>query len=138
MQILYNKLMLFKLFLLFTIIPVIELALLIKVSSYIGVLNTATIVILTAIIGAYMVKSEGIGVMSRIQRSMEEGIFPAEELIDGMLILIAGTLLLTPGFFTDIIGFLIVFPASRAFIKKIAKRYIRKKINPNEIEINKY
>ena len=129
--------MFIKLFLLFTIIPVIELTLLIKVGSFIGALNTVIIVILTALIGAYMVKLEGIGVMSRIRRSMEEGVFPAEELIDGMMILVAGTLLLTPGFFTDLIGFLIVFPVSRAFIKKIAKRYIRKKINPNEIEINR-
>ena len=105
--------MFFKLFLLFTIIPVIELAILIRIGSYIGALNTMSIVILTAVIGAYMVKSEGIGVMSRIQRDMQNGIFPAEEMISGMMILIAGALLLTPGFFTDILGFLMVFPLSK-------------------------
>lgn len=128
--------MFFKLFLLFTIIPVIELAILIKVGSYIGSLNTMAIVILTAVIGAYMVKSEGIGVMSRLQRDMQNGIFPAEEIISGMMILVAGALLLTPGFFTDILGFLMVFPVSREFIKKNVKRYIKKKANSNEIEIH--
>ena len=128
--------MFFKLFLIFSLIPVIELALLIKVGSLIGALNTIIIVILTAIIGAWLVRMEGLGVMYRIQKNMQEGIFPAEELINGAMILVAGAMLLTPGFFTDIIGFLMVFPVSREFIKKIARRYIKKKINSDEIEIH--
>ena len=128
--------MFFKLFLIFSLIPVIELALLIKVGSFIGALNTIIIVILTAIIGAWLVRMEGLGVMYRIQKNMQEGIFPAEELINGAMILVAGAMLLTPGFFTDIIGFLMVFPVSREFIKKIARRYIKKKINSDEIEIH--
>ena len=77
-----------------------------------------------------------LGVMYRIQKNMQEGIFPAEELINGAMILVAGAMLLTPGFFTDIIGFLMVFPVSREYIKKIASRYIRKKTNSDEIEID--
>ncbi len=128
--------MLFKLFLLFVIVPVAELALLIKIGTFIGTFNTILIVILTAVIGAHLVKSEGLGVMYRIRKNMDEGIFPAEELIDGMMILIAGALLLTPGFFTDFAGFLMVFPVSREYIKKIARRYIKKKMSPDEIEIH--
>jgi UPF0716 protein FxsA len=128
--------MFFKLFLIFAVVPMIELALLIKIGSFIGIFNTITIVILTAIIGAYMVRLEGLGVMYRIQKNMQEGIFPAEEMINGTMILIAGALLLTPGFFTDIIGFIMVFPFSREYIKKIAKGYIKKKMNPNEIDIH--
>ncbi len=128
--------MFFKLFLIFALIPVIELSLLIKIGSVIGTLNTIIIVILTAIIGAYMVKLEGIGVLYRIQQNMQQGIFPAEELINGVMILIAGALLLTPGFFTDIIGFLMVFPASRNVLKRIAKRYIERKISSGEIGIH--
>ncbi len=125
-----------KLFLIFTIIPVIELTLLIKVGSYIGAINTVLVVILTAAIGAYMVRMEGIGVMYRIQKNMQEGIFPGDELISGMMILVAGALLLTPGFFTDVIGFVMLVPVSREFIKKIAKRYIKIKMPPpDEIEI---
>lgn len=118
--------MFFKLFLLFAVIPVIELALLIQVGSIIGTFNTIVIVILTAITGAYLVKLEGIGVFYRMQRDMAQGIFPAEELINGVLILVAGALLLTPGFFTDILGFLMVFPGSREVIKKIVKRYVER------------
>ncbi len=126
-----------KLFLIFTIIPVIELTLLFKVGSYIGAINTVLVVILTAAIGAYMVKMEGIGVMYRIQKNMQEGIFPGDELISGMMILVAGALLLTPGFFTDVIGFVMLVPVSREFIKKIAKRYIKIKMPPpDEIEID--
>lgn len=130
--------MFFKLFLIFAVVPVIELALLIKIGSIIGTLNTIAIVILTAIIGAYMVKLEGLEVMYRIQKNMQEGIFPGEELINGMMILIAGALLLTPGFFTDIIGFLMVFPFSRNHIKKIARRYIEKKMSSGEIRIHRF
>jgi len=130
--------MFFKLFLIFALIPVIELALLIKIGSIIGIFNTITIVILTAIIGAYMVKSEGLGVMYRIQQNMQENIFPAEELINGMMILIAGALLLTPGFFTDVIGFLMVFPFTRKHIKKIARHYFDKKISSTDIRINRF
>jgi UPF0716 protein FxsA len=129
--------MFLKLFLLFTIIPVIELTLLIKIGSVIGVFNTITVVILTAVIGAYMVKMEGLGVMSRIQNNMQEGIFPGDELINGMMILVAGALLLTPGFFTDAIGFLMVFPLSRNYLNKIIRQYIKKKMSSGEIYIHK-
>jgi UPF0716 protein FxsA len=128
--------MLFKLFLLFTLVPVIELSLLIKIGSIIGLFNTITIVILTAMIGAYMVRTEGFGIMTRMQRDMQQGVFPAEELINGAMILVAGALLLTPGFFTDIIGFLMVFPVSRNVIKRIAKRYIEKRVSNNVITID--
>jgi UPF0716 protein FxsA len=126
--------MFFKLFLIFAVIPMVELALLIKVGSIIGTMNTIIIVILTAVIGAYMVRMEGLGVWFRIQKSLMEGIFPAEELIDGIMILIAGAVLLTPGFVTDIIGFLMVFPLSRGFIKNILKKYFENRISHIHIQ----
>ncbi len=126
--------MFFKLFLIFAVIPMVELALLIKVGSIIGTMNTIIIVILTAVIGAYMVRMEGLGVWARIQKSLMEGIFPAEELIDGIMILIAGAVLLTPGFVTDIIGFLMVFPLSRGFIKNILKKYFENRISHIHIQ----
>ena len=130
--------MFFKLFLIFTLIPVLELSLLIKVGGYIGVMNTIMIVILTAIAGAYMVRAEGIGVMSRIQRNMQEGIFPGDEMISGVMILIAGALLLTPGFFTDLIGFLMVIPVSREFIKGLVKQYINKHMSSDDFHIDRF
>jgi UPF0716 protein FxsA len=130
--------MFFRLFLLFTIIPVIELTLLIKIGSFIGALNTVAIVIFTAVVGAYLVKLEGLGVMYRIQKNMQEGIFPGDELINGMMILVAGALLLTPGFVTDVIGFLMVIPFSRNYIKLISRRYIEKKMSSDEIHIHRF
>jgi len=128
--------MFFKLFLIFAVVPLIELGILIEIGSHIGVLNTITLVILTAVVGAYMVRQEGLGVLYRIQKNMNEGQFPADELINGAMILVAGALLLTPGVFTDIIGFLMVFPASRNFIRKFITKYLEKKISPRDIRID--
>jgi UPF0716 protein FxsA len=121
--------MLFKLFFLFAVVPVVELAILISVGQKIGVLNTVAVVILTAAVGAYMVRMEGLGVLYRIQKNLAEGAFPAEELIDGAMVLVAGALLLTPGFFTDVMGFLMVVPASRSVIKRWLRRYLEHRIN---------
>ena len=128
----------FHLFLLFAVIPMVELALLIKAGSYFGLFNTIILVILTAVIGAYMVKMEGIGVMYRIQQSMQEGVLPEDELINGMMILVAGAMLLTPGFFTDIIGFLMVIPFTRNNIRKFMMQFIKSKMPPGDIEITDY
>ncbi len=128
--------MFLKLFLIFTLVPLIELSLLIKIGSHIGTFNTIVLVIVTAVVGAYLVRLEGTGVMSRMQKNMREGTFPAEEVVDGAMILIAGALLLTPGFITDTLGFFALFPVSRTYIKKIAMRHIRKKMNPHDIEID--
>ncbi len=125
--------MFFKLFLIFAVIPMVELALLIKVGTVIGALNTIIIVILTAVIGAYMVRLEGLDVWFRIQKNLMEGVFPGEELIDGVMILIAGAVLLTPGFVTDILGFLMVFPLTRGVIKKFLKRYLEGRITSVDI-----
>jgi UPF0716 protein FxsA len=127
--------MFFKLFLIFTIVPVVELSTLIYVGSYIGTLNTIAIILLTAVVGAYMVRMEGLGVLYRIQRDLENGMFPAEELVNGALILVAGALLLTPGFFTDLAGFVMVFPASRELIKPPLKRYLSKKVSDYQIHM---
>lgn len=128
--------MFFKLFLLFTIIPVIELTILIKIGTLIGTLNTVMLVIFTAMAGAYLVRMEGMGVIYRFQQNMQEGRFPAEEILDGAMILVAGALLVTPGVATDIIGFLLVFPSSRRMIKISLRRYIERRIST--INIRRY
>jgi UPF0716 protein FxsA len=121
--------MFFKLFLLFTIIPIIELTLLVKIGMEIGIYYTVLLVLGTAFVGAYMAKMEGLGVIVRFQRNMMEGIFPAEEMIDGAMLLVAGALLITPGILTDIIGFLLVIPSTRAVIKVWLKRYLKGKFD---------
>lgn len=121
--------MFFKIFLAFTVVPVVELALLIKAGHIFGVLNTVIIVLLTAVAGAYMVRLEGINVLYRLQQSMNMGVFPGDEMVDGAMILVAGALLLTPGFITDLIGFAFVFPPSRALIKKAVKAYLKRRMD---------
>ena len=101
------------LFLLFLIIPVIEIYLLIQVGSMIGALNTVGLVVGTAILGAYLLKRQGLSTLARVQDTMARGEIPAIEMMEGIILLITGALLLTPGFFTDILGFLGLIPMIR-------------------------
>ena len=89
--------MLFRLFLLFTLVPLVELYLLIRVGTYLGVLDTIAIVITTAIVGGLLARSQGLAVLNRILTQLNEGRIPAESLFDGVFILVAGFLLITPG-----------------------------------------
>jgi len=127
--------MFFKLFLLFSIVPAVELAILVYTGSRIGIPETLSIVIATAIAGAYLVRREGIGVLLRIQNELNQGTFPADSMLDGALVLVAGALLLTPGFITDIIGFLLVLPASRPMIKSVIVSLLKRHMERIRIEI---
>ena len=122
--------MLLKLFLLFTLAPTIELGLLIYAGTRIGTLNTISIVILTALAGSILVRHEGLSVLRRFQTNLAQGIFPSEEIIDGAMVLVAGALLLTPGFITDLIALMFVIPAGRDIIKPPLKRFIANKFIP--------
>ncbi len=127
--------MFFKLFLLFSIVPALELVILVYASSKIGIPETLSIVIITAIAGAFLVRREGIDVLTRIQSEMNHGNFPANSLIDGALVLVSGALLLTPGFITDITGFLLVLPASRQIIKRVLMRLLQKHMERIRVDI---
>ena len=121
-----------RLFLLFAVIPVAEIYVLVSVGGAIGVLPTIALVLLTALAGAHLARMQGLAVMMRIRENLAQGFMPAEELLDGLLIFLAGMTLLTPGFLTDIMGLLILLPATR----NIFKRWLRKKFdewrqNPN-------
>ena len=106
-----------KLLLMFIMVPLVEIMLFIEVGSRIGTLATLLIVTLTAILGASLAHREGLKTWWRIQEKFYQGIMPDEELLDGVLILIAGTMLLTPGFLTDAIGFLLLHPRTRQPLK---------------------
>jgi len=122
-----------RLFLLFTFVPIIELILLIKLGGYIGALETIAIVLITGIIGAYLAKHEGFRVMMRIQQELSQGRIPAEELLDGVIILAGGLLLLTPGLLTDVVGLLAMIPVSRRAIKKYLRKKFQQKINSGQV-----
>ena len=116
--------MLLKLFLAFTIIPIIEIYLLIEIGAMFGALTAVTLVILTGFLGAFLARMQGLQTLYRIQESLREGRMPSGELLDALLIVIAGLVLLTPGFLTDSAGFLLLIPTTRNSIKYWVRRQI--------------
>ena len=110
-------------FLLFIFIPIIEIAIFITVGSNIGILNTITIILLTAVIGIYFVRRQGLSLLFNAQRNMAQGIMPTEEIKGGIFLLISGLLLITPGFFTDCVGFLMFLRPVQNFISQKARNY---------------
>ena len=101
------------LFLLFIVVPIVEIVLFIKIGSLLGLWLTILVVVLTAIVGTNLVKSQGLNAIKEVQSSFLKGQDIAQSLINGTLILIAGVLLLTPGFFTDFIGITFLIPMTR-------------------------
>lgn len=117
--------MLFRLFLLFALVPLVELALLIHVGSYLGTAPTIALVLTTGAAGALLARNQGVQAWQRLQRELSAGRFPGEEIFDGVLVLGGGLLLLTPGLITDVIGFATLIPGTRAWIKSQLKRRFR-------------
>jgi UPF0716 protein FxsA len=109
--------MFLKLVLLFTIVPVIEIYLLIKVGSLIGGLTTAAVLLTLSFAGAYLVRHQGFRIMTEIREELSHGTLPAAQLLDGALVLVGGVLLMTPGFFTDFLGIFFLIPVTRRMIK---------------------
>ena len=117
--------MFIKLFLAFTLVPFIEIYLLIKIGGQVGAFNTILIVILTGLLGASLARLEGIKTMTKVRDSLNRGDLPAEEMLDAMLIFVAGVVLLTPGFITDLTGLALLVPQARFWFK----RWLRKKFD---------
>ena len=126
--------MLLKLFLAFTIIPIIEIYLLIEIGSMFGALTAFILVILTGCLGAFLARMQGLQTLYRIQNSLREGRMPSGELLDTLLIVIAGLVLLTPGFLTDSAGFLLLIPTTRNSIKYWLQRKIELRYKSNRPE----
>lgn len=126
--------MLLLLFLIFTLVPLVELYLLIQLGTYIGALDTIAIVVFTGIVGGLLAKSQGLAVLRQIQIQMREGRIPAESLFDGLLILISGIMLITPGLLTDGLGLFFLIPWTRQAFKLWLKRKIQEKVAHGEIQ----
>ncbi|MEW6380911.1 MAG: FxsA family protein [bacterium] len=120
--------MFFWLLILFITVPMIDLALLIKVGTMIGALNTILLTIMTGIVGAALARHQGLGVISRIRRELAGGHLPSDELLNGICILIGGFLLLTPGLLTDALGFALLIPPTRNLIKRYLRSRFQRKI----------
>lgn len=111
-----------KLAFLFIGIPFIEVLILIRLSGAIGFWPTVAIQVATGFAGAALARLQGMKTLSNIRQSLADGIMPAEELVDGLLILVSGLLLLTPGLLTDLFGFLLLIPWSRLLFKRYLRR----------------
>ncbi len=104
------------LLLLFLSVPILEIYLLIKVGDSIGAFPTVILVVLTAVVGVWLLRLQGFATLARAQQSMARGEMPATTIFEGLMLFIAGALLLTPGFFTDAIGFILLIPFTRQWI----------------------
>ena len=127
--------MFIRLVLLFVTLPCLELFLLIKLGHLLGALPTFAIILLTGILGATLARHEGMRALSRIRQAVAAGRVPATEVVDGFLILVAGLVLLTPGFITDSVGFLLLIAPIRKVAKESAMRYFRRhfRLNVNPV-----
>ena len=110
-------------FLIFIIIPILEITIFITVGSNIGVLNTIAIILITALIGIFLVRRRGLSLLFNARQNMSEGMMPTNEIKGGIFLLISGLLLITPGFFTDCIGFAVSLKPVQDFIALRAKNY---------------
>jgi UPF0716 protein FxsA len=107
---------------LFVLVPLAELYVIIQVGQAFGALNTIALLILISMVGAWLMKREGINVWRRFQRQVETGHVPGRELADGVMILSAGALLMAPGFLTDAVGILLLLPPVRAGVRSLVMR----------------
>lgn len=114
--------MLGRLILLFVAVPLIEMAILIRLGGMIGLLATLLLVIVTGVIGASLARSQGLRVLYQIRAELAAGRMPVDKLVDGLLIFTAGVVLLTPGLLTDVVGLALLVPGPRGWVKRLAGR----------------
>lgn len=106
------------LLLLFIFVPIIEIGLFIQVGGFLGLWPTIALVLITAFVGASLVRSQGLQTLMSVQNRLNQGELPAQQIFEGVMLAVAGVLLLTPGFMTDALGMLVLLPAPRAAIAK--------------------
>ncbi len=116
------------LLLVFVVVPIVELAVIIQVGQAIGVPDTIALLFLISVVGAWLAKREGLGVLRRIQAALNAGRVPGAELVDGFLILLAAALMLTPGFLTDLVAILLLLPPVRAVVRRQLRRSFARRI----------
>jgi UPF0716 protein FxsA len=130
--------MFLKIFSIFLVIPIIELYLLIKIGGIIGAFNTVLIILITASLGAYLAKSQGLRVLREIREATSRGYMPGNGLLHGFFVLVGSFALITPGFLSDIIGLSMLIPQIREIYVDMAKKIIRKKIQNGQWQTRMY
>ncbi len=112
----------------FIAVPLVELAILIKIGQYLGVMGTLGVVVLTGLLGSVLAASQGSRALRQIREDMMAGRMPAQSILDGALVLAAGLLLITPGLLTDSVGFFLLLPPGRRLLRRLLTRRLRSKV----------
>jgi UPF0716 protein FxsA len=123
-----------RLFLLFTVVPIVELYFLIKLGELLGALNTVLLLMAAALAGALLVRWEGLRTLKSIAADLGRGRLPAERLLDGFFILVAGVLLITPGVVTDLLALLLLIPLTRAWLKRWLKKRMERMVRERRLQ----
>lgn len=127
--------MLGRLLLLFLLTPAVELGLLIQVDKLIGFGPTIGLIVATGIAGSYLARREGLNTWQRLNKRLQSGDLPGKELVDGVIILVAGALLVTPGVLTDVVGFIGLLPPTRALVRKVLMRRFQSKMEQGSMQV---
>lgn len=119
--------------LLFIIFPIVEIAILLKVGNHIGVFNTVMLILVTGAVGAVMARVQGFLILQKISESLNRGIMPSEDILDGALVLVGGICLLDPGVIGDVLGLILLVPWTRYLVRKLVVSLIGRKLEKGEV-----
>jgi UPF0716 protein FxsA len=125
-----------RLALLFVIVPLLELALLIQMGQWVGFWPTITLVVFTGVSGAWLTRMEGLRTIWRLRNDLAHGRIPGQAIMDGMAVLAGGAFLLTPGVLTDLVGFGLLFPATRHLIQKRFMAQLERRIQESVVQVS--
>jgi UPF0716 protein FxsA len=121
--------------LLFIVLPAVELALLIQLGKHIGTLETLGVIVITGTIGASLARRQGLQVLEQVQSEMQQGRMPGDALADGIIILVAAALLITPGILTDAVGFLCLIPTTRRAVKALVWKWFERRVRAGDAQV---
>ena len=127
-----------RLFLLFIVLPAAELALLIEIGRHFGTVTTLALIVVTGALGAGMARHQGLRVLAEVQRELAAGRLPAGSMLDGLLILLAAAVLVTPGVITDAFGFLCLTPGFRSLLKREMLRRLERAVAEQRVHLHVY
>ena len=125
-------------FFLFIVLPAVELALLIEIGQRIGTFETLALIVITGMLGASLARHQGLRVLEQVQVETQQGRIPGEALTDGVIILLAAALLITPGVVTDAVGFLCLIPLTRRLVKSVVWRWFERKVRSGQAQMYVY
>ncbi len=125
-----------RLLLLFIVVPILELALLLEIGERVGTPATLVLIVATGALGAYLARRQGFAVLRKVQSEMAAGRLPAGQIVEGVLILVAGAVLMTPGVLTDAFGFFCLVPAGRRLLQRYLARRLKRSVYDGDVKVS--